>query len=540
VTAAGIIINNGDGTWKMVFSDEGTLTEGTAYYYQVKATVGATDYAPTSTAPVDHSIIRIVVPYENEALVHRWLVNAAQCDLIDRGIDDGPNDGTVNGSGYAVVDFGHNYRCQYNGVSATLDTATYYYDLGHDLMVDRFEMGCNISKAACGSHLVGGTTTTDCVGHQNSTTTWTWESPEPTAPQYSIAYNKEHQSNRCYIQLGAGTTNQWFNANELTNNQIASSGDNYGSYFYTNKRGTVPHTYLEQTKAHYICQSQSKSLSVNSVGSNVSKRMLRRKENIAASLWPRINNASDINTIEAGVVPGACHSTYSGAAVYGDRDGDYNPTEDVWPSDAGAIIATGSTATANCTSRFGVQDMIGGIREFASDQFDCGSTTGLCTSKITPSVDPNSRATHLNGSDGVYLNFATDNTSNNQMSNAVSSQLISWFSSDQRGTEYINPFMGIGMICEGTACNSENDDNNYLSPSGSADNATISSFQSQSDRVYGSTTTGGLTYIGTMTMGRSAIDNVGTYTGRYTYYIGYPSESEGYNIGTRCMYQIDY
>lgn len=533
--ATGALTDNGDGTWKMVFTDEGSLAEGTAYFYKVVPTVGGTEYIPDGTSPVDHTVIRIVTPYENEGLVHRWITNAEMCDQYNRGIDD---------TGESKrVDFSNNYRCEYDGVSAILDGGTHYYDIEHDLMVDRFEMGCNVSKSACDSHTVGGTTTTDCVGNYNSTTVWA--SPEPSAAQYSVAYNKytSNQQNSCFIQLNSGTDNNWYRIDQLTNNQLASSGDNLGSYMYTNKRGAAPINYATQENFHHICGTQEKSITIDGTSSNLTKRLLRRKEYMPSSLWTESLSSADINNIEGQGAFEPCDTSYGSHPARTGYDSDYNPTESVWPSSSGKFLSIGSnattTSTKSCMSRFGMQDMVGNMEEIASDQFDCGNNTNLCISKPDPSVDTDVRATHYNGSDGVYLIFSKDNMSNNQMSN-LTNQMYTWFiTDDKRGTEYTNPMMGIPITCNGTACNNETDDNTYISGNTNSTNATIVSFNTQNDRFYG-TTASASPYVGGIRMGSYAAGNLGTSTGRYTAYVGANVETKAYYLGSRCMYAVEY
>src|SRR5690606_36342277 len=98
---------------------DNTLSEtdfGRAWYYKLKVIIAGQEYDVDE--PNELASIRIIAPPDNMALVHRWIANQSICS--DSQIDPDP----VN-----------HYSCT--------------YDLGHDLIVDRFENGCNVSST-CG------------------------------------------------------------------------------------------------------------------------------------------------------------------------------------------------------------------------------------------------------------------------------------------------------------------------------------------------------------------------------------------------------
>ena len=85
-------------------------------------------------------VLRVIVPPPNMALVHRKMANRTMCAELGREdqIDTGPN-------GF--------YSCEYKGIGASMppsDTlwteGTGVYDIGSDLLVDRFELGCNFTR----------------------------------------------------------------------------------------------------------------------------------------------------------------------------------------------------------------------------------------------------------------------------------------------------------------------------------------------------------------------------------------------------------
>lgn len=89
-------------------------------------------------------IIKVVLPPANMALVHRMTANKTVCDELGKEILKGPNE---------------HYACYYNGIGSS--TLSYpwamnlsVYDLGGDLLVDRYEMGCHFSRGNSQNELI--------------------------------------------------------------------------------------------------------------------------------------------------------------------------------------------------------------------------------------------------------------------------------------------------------------------------------------------------------------------------------------------------
>lgn len=506
-----LISINGSDPVTYIDTDASSLDVKKAYYYVVKAIVTGTEVTPVATAPIDHTIIRVIVPDENEAFVNRWIGNAAMCDDIDRGIDDGANDGSSN-----AVDFGNHYRCKYNGLASTDVSGVDYYDIGHDLMVDKFEMGLNMSRGVCSSHTVGAGTTTDCVGSVNSTTLLS--NPEPTAPQFSIGKNRYNGKDFSYIQVGSGTDNNWVRVLDLNSTDIlpAPGGSNYGSYVYTNKKGAPPLNFIAQEKFYHICQTQTQSISIDGASTAHSKRLLRRKEALVASQWDESLNTAGIEALESDTSAYGCNSVDTDS----NTTNDYDITSEFWPSRTEYMTVIGSDTTANCVSRFGVQDMVGNMNEYNSDQFDCNATIAGCESKPTPTIDSAARATHINGDD-TYINvFPWSNTAPNTFVAGVNNQATTNFAT------YFNPIVGNSLHCYNSACDTGGDDNTLFS----------TTYETYADKRYFITPT--TTYIGTTLFGGFFV--TGAWAGRFYHHMAYGIENRTYNIGSRCMYAIDY
>jgi hypothetical protein len=88
-----------------------------------------------------HHIIRVLLPPPNMALVHRMMANRTICYEMGKDINKGSNDF---------------YSCPYAGLGATYQGVPWpvgqgVYDLGGDLLVDRFELGCNFTRGDIGS-----------------------------------------------------------------------------------------------------------------------------------------------------------------------------------------------------------------------------------------------------------------------------------------------------------------------------------------------------------------------------------------------------
>lgn len=84
----------------------------------------------------DHHVIRVTLPPRNMALVHRQIANRASCLEMQKSINKRA---------------GAHYSCSYNGIGASglekpWQKGNTVYDLGGDLLVDRFELGCAFTR----------------------------------------------------------------------------------------------------------------------------------------------------------------------------------------------------------------------------------------------------------------------------------------------------------------------------------------------------------------------------------------------------------
>ena len=80
--------------------------------------------------------IKVILPPDNMALVHRWMSNRQACNELERG---------------ASIDKVANYTCAFNGFGAKAkgfpwNPTNTVVDLGGHLLIDRFELGCNFTR----------------------------------------------------------------------------------------------------------------------------------------------------------------------------------------------------------------------------------------------------------------------------------------------------------------------------------------------------------------------------------------------------------
>ena len=91
----------------------------------------------------DHTI-KVILPPPNMAFAHRKMINRTMCLDLSK---EGEFDRVLNKNP------GGHYSCEYNGIGASSlrapwSTDATVYDIGGDLIIDRFEMGCNWTRGS--------------------------------------------------------------------------------------------------------------------------------------------------------------------------------------------------------------------------------------------------------------------------------------------------------------------------------------------------------------------------------------------------------
>jgi hypothetical protein len=84
-----------------------------------------------------NAMVKVTLPPPNMALVHRWMANRAQC--LEMGITE------------QNIKINEHYSCGFTGLGAVPKTSPFTpgqtkLDIGGDLLVDRFELGCNYTR----------------------------------------------------------------------------------------------------------------------------------------------------------------------------------------------------------------------------------------------------------------------------------------------------------------------------------------------------------------------------------------------------------
>ena len=137
---------------------------GTVYYYEVRPVI----HGIATNTDESYKTLRVMVPPSNMAFVHRWIANQSMCRLMNA----------------SSIDATSNYRCPFEGPGDTASpTEDNFYDIGSDLLVQRFESGCSYTSNC-------DTFDGECIGI---------EEPDGNvvAPSSAIYYSR--RTGRCHI-----------------------------------------------------------------------------------------------------------------------------------------------------------------------------------------------------------------------------------------------------------------------------------------------------------------------------------------------------
>lgn len=394
-----------------------------AWYYGLKVVVG--EWEVDVTGPSSLAELRVMAPPENMALVHRWITNQEVCGLIE-----------------STPDPDNHYRCTYTGQGNDGG----YVDMGNDLLVDRFELGCNVS-ANCGA---SGSET--CVSSNFNDTSHAYSGVGVEAPIGAVFYNDVGNTGYCYYKYGAGDT-EWDQANGIT----MGSGDDQLGLMTTSRAHAPPFVRAHRDRMDIACGEQEVDLSAvdpyadNSANGMAPKRLMTQKEWRATAAWDReMDFPSAYSDVDDWI-----HYVESGNSRSGDPDGDEKKcntsnrngnlsTTDrdfLWGFELhGNTYETGSKiATNRCQSRYGVQDMIGNVWERVSDELNCSDDLGDSCSGVVSSLDGNTDMDgfDFDGTQGPGGQVPTDPIYTSE----------TWYlHSGDNGTTHFNPVLGLPLM----------------------------------------------------------------------------------------------
>tara|TARA_Y100000590_G_scaffold263893_1_gene296277 strand:+ start:123520 stop:129108 length:5589 start_codon:yes stop_codon:yes gene_type:complete len=203
---------------------------GTVYYYEVRPIIqpnNGTDQTLSTNTDEVFKTLRVTAPPDNMVFVHRWMVNKTMCEKIHS----------------TTIDPNNNYRCRYEGpgdlgaeprrtiASPVPLPDSNYYDIKYDMLVDRYEAGCNYNSAPTCT----GTSDGACVGI-NDPTTDAIDGGANGVIYYARSVGK------CYVSSGGGTTWSEIDGNTSITDYV--------------KAHLPPIVNVTQTNAHNFCASE--------------------------------------------------------------------------------------------------------------------------------------------------------------------------------------------------------------------------------------------------------------------------------------------
>jgi trimeric autotransporter adhesin len=274
-----------------------------------------------------------------------------------------------------------------------------YYDIGQDLLVERFEASCNFTRSPSCDTPYGG-----CVADGSPVGVIT------SSLLSDIYYDRG--TGDCYKSTGAFTTN-WDLITETTSPFAHETPEN------------PPLVNLTQSQANNICTLAGNAVNEFLGYSNEALEMIRRKlptkiQQAAYSQWDsKVNTDNNISILETGLSINSsakCNSSNASglAGNYSDTDVPDTNTMYSLPGTASSnirSIITGSTQTDLCVSRFDIQDVVGNVKEWVNARIDCDGgpgALGLSTCLSVAGADTLNHQTINSDSATVYTDFKMD------------------------------------------------------------------------------------------------------------------------------------
>lgn len=117
-------------------AESGEVDRARIYWYKIVPVFNGKEVSYSDIKNPSHHVVRVTLPPRNMALVHRMMANRTICNELNKPINKEKKD---------------HYSCAYNGLGASGLTSPWVvgdtvYDLGGDLLVDRFELSCPFTR----------------------------------------------------------------------------------------------------------------------------------------------------------------------------------------------------------------------------------------------------------------------------------------------------------------------------------------------------------------------------------------------------------
>ncbi len=116
--------------------NNGNVSRARVYHYKIVPVFNGEELRFEREQTNPQHIIKVTLPPENMALVHRLVANRQTCLELGQSIDD---------------DVSQHYTCSWDGIGARGLSVPWVpgstvYDFGSDMLIDRYELGCNFTR----------------------------------------------------------------------------------------------------------------------------------------------------------------------------------------------------------------------------------------------------------------------------------------------------------------------------------------------------------------------------------------------------------
>jgi len=552
---------------------------GKTYFYKVVAVFGGIEADFNTNKRIN--VVRVISPPDNMALVHRWIANQNTCGVMHRG---GPGANCIHSTlsnklccdpslaDGVCSDPDNNYRCQFNGFGSLVDLDddgepdevqqyssspgfyTRYHDIGHDLLVDRFEMGCNFTQNGCngGEH---------CIGTDDPNNTGVVPDDDTKVNVFFRKHPNEagsHLQGWCYTKK-PGEIWKWGAYRQVSDYESQNMNSAFTNLAY------LPSLYERiQENGVEVCAQRTVELD----GNDIVEKLPNKREAAAYRAWGNNFSAgTPLHTLSPSLsfhdmmYKGYWGTTRQGCSVAPSNapNGDFLPIDldtNYYPNhvtSAHAIYRTGSNgdnSTALCVSYYGLQDFIGNNNAdlttnglLAQGYTETAGWTNRFTSQLTSYFYPDDEYVLRNGT-GEYLQSG-DNQAlfdpPDESANGWPARYLNYYYNTKRN--FLSPAVGLILQCEGSSCNAGTDDNvlisrysGYVTPETSIAWGDSSSMQGAGGFIYTLTNNTDEYYKYHM-LGSGAYYANQAFVGRFGTYSTY-QRSSIYGMGIRCSVQI--